>query len=89
VNILNIGRIKLAGAALGGAKQTLNLAIKYANERVQFGQPISSFGAIRQKLADMAIYTYVVESATYRCLLRSGAGHPSCQGRGADHAKAN
>jgi alkylation response protein AidB-like acyl-CoA dehydrogenase len=81
VNILNIGRIKLAGAALGGAKQTLNLAINYANERVQFGQPISSFGAIRQKLADMAIYTYVTESATYRCLLRSGAGHPSCQGR--------
>jgi hypothetical protein len=91
VNILNIGRIKLAGAALGGAKQTCSTSsINYANERVQFGQPISSFGAIRQKLADMAIYTYVTESATYRCLLRYGAGHPSvAKADGADPAKAN
>ena len=67
VNILNIGRIKLAGAALGGAKAVVDQSVNYANERIQFGEPISSFGAIRQKLADQATYCYVVESATYRC----------------------
>ncbi|MFZ1664068.1 MAG: acyl-CoA dehydrogenase family protein [Flavobacteriales bacterium] len=89
VNILNIGRIKLAGAALGGAKQTLNLAINYANERVQFGQPISSFGAIRQKLADMAIYTYVTESATYRASYDLELAIQAAKADGADPAKAN
>lgn len=67
VNILNLGRIKLAGAALGGAKRACNTAIQYANERNQFGRPISKYGAIRHKLAEMAIRMYAVESATYRC----------------------
>ncbi|MEO8588200.1 MAG: acyl-CoA dehydrogenase family protein, partial [Flavobacteriales bacterium] len=88
VNILNIGRIKLAGAALGGAKQTLELAIKYANERMQFGKPISSFGAIQQKLADMAIYCYVVESATYRCSYDMEQAIEALEAGGADHATA-
>jgi alkylation response protein AidB-like acyl-CoA dehydrogenase len=67
VNILNIGRIKLAGGTVGGSKAVVDHCVKYANERVAVRTPISSFGAIRQKLADQAIYCYVVESATYRC----------------------
>ena len=88
VNILNIGRIKLAGAALGGSKQALNVAIRYANERVQFGQPISSFGAIQQKLADMATYNYVIESATYRCSHDMERAIEELKAGGADHAQA-
>lgn len=65
-NVLNVGRIKLAAAALGAAKRTASLAIKYSNERVQFKKPISSFGAIQHKLAEMAIRIYALESAMYR-----------------------
>ncbi|TXC78453.1 acyl-CoA dehydrogenase family protein [Luteibaculum oceani] len=67
LNILNIGRIKLAGAALGGAKRAIDCSVNYANEREQFGRPISKYGAIKYKLAEQAIQSYVVESATYRC----------------------
>jgi alkylation response protein AidB-like acyl-CoA dehydrogenase len=66
INILNIGRIKLAAGVLGGAKATINDTVKYANEREQFGRPISKYGAIRYKIAEQAIRTYVLESATYR-----------------------
>lgn len=66
VNILNIGRIKLAASALGAAKETVNKAVNYANERIQFDMPISKFGAIRYKLAEMAVRIYANESATYR-----------------------
>jgi alkylation response protein AidB-like acyl-CoA dehydrogenase len=88
VNILNIGRIKLAGAALGGAKAVVDQSIKYANERIQFGKPISAFGAIRQKLADQATYCYVVESATYRCSQDMEQAIEALEAAGADHAKA-
>jgi hypothetical protein len=67
VNILNLGRIKLAGAALGGSKRTSSLSVQYANERQQFGRPIAKYGAIRHKLAEQAIRIYACESATYRC----------------------
>ena len=66
INILNIGRIKLAAGVLGGAKATINDAVNYANEREQFGRSISKYGAIRYKIAEQAIRTYVLESATYR-----------------------
>ncbi len=66
INILNIGRIKLAGGVMGGCKATITGAIQYANEREQFGRPISKYGAIRHKLGEMAIRTYALESATYR-----------------------
>ena len=65
-NVLNIGRIKLAAACLGGAKGAAIQSVKYANERVQFKLPISKFGAIRYKLAQQAIRMYAVESAIYR-----------------------
>ena len=66
LNILNIGRIKLAAGVLGGAKQTITDSVRYANEREQFGRLISKYGAIRTKLAEQVIRTYVVESAIYR-----------------------
>ena len=66
LNILNIGRIKLAAGVMGGAKGAITESVKYANEREQFGRPISKYGAIRYKLAEQVIYTYVIESATYR-----------------------
>ena len=66
VNILNIGRIKLGGATVGAAKQIITTAVHYANEREQFGRPISKYGAIRYKLAQQAILTYASESAIYR-----------------------
>ncbi len=66
LNILNIGRIKLAGAVIGGAKETINQAVNYANERNQFGRPISKYGAIKYKIAKMAIKSFASESAVYR-----------------------
>nr|WP_293840306.1 acyl-CoA dehydrogenase family protein [uncultured Arsenicibacter sp.] len=66
VNILNIGRIKLGVAAVGGSKEVINNAIRYSNERKQFKTPISQFGAIKHKLAEMAVKVYASESASYR-----------------------
>src|SRR4028119_1990640 len=65
-NILNVGRFKLGASVTGGAKLALHDAIRYGNERHQFNKPISSFGAIKHKLAEMAIRTWVAESITYR-----------------------
>ncbi len=65
-NILNIGRLKLCAAALGGAKMALSTTVNYANTREQFKVPIASFGAIKHKLAQMAIDLYAGESALYR-----------------------
>ena len=65
-NILNIGRLKLCAAALGGSKRALNTSIEYAITREQFKKSISTFGAIQYKLAEMAIRIWVCESATYR-----------------------
>ena len=66
LNILNIGRIKLGAAVMGGAKGGIDESVRYALEREQFGRSISKYGAIRHKLAEQVIQTYVVESATYR-----------------------
>jgi alkylation response protein AidB-like acyl-CoA dehydrogenase len=69
LNILNIGRIKLAAGVLGGSKETISDTLKYANDREQFGRSINKYGAIRSKIAEQVIRTFVLESATYR------AGH--------------
>ena len=66
VNILNIGRIKLGAAVIGGSKVTITQTVRYANEREQFGRPIAKYGAIRHKIAEQTIRTWVLESATYR-----------------------
>jgi alkylation response protein AidB-like acyl-CoA dehydrogenase len=65
-NILNIGRLKLCAAAIGGARRSLSGTVEYAKTREQFNQPISNFGAIKHKLAEMAIKIFVGESALYR-----------------------
>jgi alkylation response protein AidB-like acyl-CoA dehydrogenase len=65
-NILNIGRLKLCAAALGGSKRALSETVNYAKTREQFKQPISNFGAIKHKLAEMATRIFVAESALYR-----------------------
>jgi alkylation response protein AidB-like acyl-CoA dehydrogenase len=65
-NILNIGRLKLCAAAVGGSRRALNTTVEYAKTREQFKQPISNFGAIKFKLAEMAIRVFVAESALYR-----------------------
>ena len=66
VNILNIGRIKLGAGVIGGCKVVTSQATNYALERKQFQTPIAKFGAIQNKLANMAARTYAVESASYR-----------------------
>ena len=65
-NILNIGRLKLGSAAIGGSKMALSDSIEYANTREQFKTPIATFGAIKHKIAEMAIKIYADESALYR-----------------------
>ncbi len=66
MNALNVGRIKLAVACIDAQRRVIGESIKYANERIQFKVPISSFGAIRQKIAEMATNCWVGESACYR-----------------------
>jgi alkylation response protein AidB-like acyl-CoA dehydrogenase len=66
LNVLNIGRFKLGAADLGGCKAVLDNATTYALERLQFGQPIAFFEAIRKKLADMVVRTYMLDSVIYR-----------------------
>lgn len=65
-NILNIGRLKLCAAALGGSKLTLSSAVEYAKTREQFKTAIANFGAIKHKLAECAIRIFASESALYR-----------------------
>ncbi len=65
-NVLNAGRYKIGPFALGGSKGLTDISIKYANERVQFGRSISSFGAIKSKIAEQAVRTYAAEAAVYR-----------------------
>ena len=67
-NLLNLGRVTVATSALGVMKYALEESARYGNERKQFGVPIASFGMIKEKLAEMAIKTYVLESAVYRCV---------------------
>ncbi|WP_420153054.1 acyl-CoA dehydrogenase family protein [Siphonobacter sp.] len=66
VNILNIGRIKLSAACVGGAKSVLAQAVTYAQERRQFNTAIANFGAIQYKVGEMALKLFAAESATYR-----------------------
>ena len=66
INILNIGRIKLAAGVLGGSKETIEDSVVYANAREQFGRSLAKYGAIKHKVAEQVIRTFVLESATYR-----------------------
>lgn len=88
VNILNIGRIKLAAAAIGGSKEVVSQAVNYSNERIQFDRPISKYGAIRYKLAEMATKIYAVESANYRAGQNIDDAYDALIATGMDAGKA-
>ena len=88
VNILNIGRIKLAAAALGGCKEVITAATKYANERQQFGRPIAKYGAIKHKLGEMAARSYAMESALYRATQNIDDAIKTLQESGMEYSKA-
>jgi alkylation response protein AidB-like acyl-CoA dehydrogenase len=88
VNILNIGRIKLGGAVLGAAKDACTHAVRYANEREQFGRSISKYGAIRYKLAESAIRLFTKESALYRATQNIDDAIAALKAGGMEHGEA-
>lgn len=88
VNILNIGRIKLGVAALGGSKKTISTAVNYAKERKQFGTSISNFGAIKHKIAEQATKVFASESAHYRAGQNIDDAYNAMVAQGMDKAKA-
>lgn len=88
VNILNIGRIKLAVAAVGGSKKTISTAVNYARERKQFGTAIANFGAIKHKIAQMVSRVYASEAACYRAGQNIDDAYNSLVASGMDASKA-
>ena len=66
LNSLNVGRIKLAAACLDASRRIITESVKYANERIQFKTPISSFGAIQFKIAEMSARTFASDAGSYR-----------------------
>ncbi len=88
VNILNIGRIKLGIAALGGSKMAISKAIQYSKERKQFGVSISTFGAIKHKIAEVVTRIYASESAHYRASQNIDDAYNSFVAGGMDSGKA-
>ncbi|RYF24758.1 MAG: acyl-CoA dehydrogenase [Flavobacteriales bacterium] len=88
VNILNIGRIKLSAAAIGGSREVLNHAVNYSNERIQFDRQISKYGAIRHKIAEMATKIYAVEAANYRAGQNIDDAYDALVASGMDAGKA-
>lgn len=94
LNILNIGRIKLASACLDAGRRIISNAVKYANERKQFGVSIASFGAVQDKIALMTIRNFATESATYRAagdiqhkidqLIATGLSHQEAELKGVE-----
>ncbi|MEO8150161.1 MAG: acyl-CoA dehydrogenase family protein [Bacteroidia bacterium] len=87
-NILNIGRAKLAVAALGGSKRVSTLTIEYANTREQFKLPIAKFGAIRYKIAEQAIRIFACESSIYRVSDLIDEKERELMAQGSDYATA-
>ncbi|SHH99732.1 Acyl-CoA dehydrogenase [Chryseolinea serpens] len=88
VNILNVGRIKLGVAAIGGSKKTISTAVNYAKERKQFGTAIANFGAIKHKIAEMVTKVFVSESACYRAGQNIDDAYNGLVAGGLDPAKA-
>ena len=87
--MLNVGRFKLHALSVGGAKRALGVGIKYANERIQFKQPIANFGAIKYKIGEAAIRIFASESALYRVSQQIQDMNKALQaeGKGFDEAK--
>lgn len=88
VNILNIGRIKLASAVVGACKGIIGQSVNYANERKQFGTSISNFGAIKHKIAEMTVKVFASESACYRAGQNIDDAIEDLLSEGMDSAKA-
>ena len=88
VNILNIGRIKLCASAIGACKEVTSKAINYSNERIQFNIPISKYGAIRYKLAEMATKIWCTEAAAYRAGQNIDDAYDALVADGMDSGKA-
>ncbi len=88
VNILNIGRIKLGVAAVGGSKMAISKAIKYSTERKQFGVALSTFGAIKHKIAEAVTRIFASESAHYRASQNIDDAYNAFVAGGMDSAKA-
>jgi len=89
MNALNVGRIKLSAAVLDACRRVISLSTNYSNERIQFGIPIAKFGAIKHKLADMAVRTYAIESATYRAGAEIEKNILRLESEGVDHQEAH
>ncbi|MCB0570789.1 MAG: acyl-CoA dehydrogenase family protein, partial [Phaeodactylibacter sp.] len=87
-NVLNIGRFKLCALSIGGAKDRVSMSVRYANERIQFKQPISSFGAIQYKMAEQAIRVFAVESAMYRVSNMMQGANKALRAQGAGFAES-
>ncbi len=85
-NILNVGRYKLAAAAVGGAKTSFEHTLRYAGDRKAFGKPIAEFGLIQQKIAETAVGIYVGESMTYRTVGMIDAALATLEGEAAPGA---
>lgn len=88
LNALNAGRIKLAAANVDGQRRITSLAINYANERKQFGVAISTFGAIRKKIAEMCTGIFVSEAGSYRAAKNVEDKIEELVAGGMDHEKA-
>ncbi|MFO8128554.1 MAG: acyl-CoA dehydrogenase family protein [Bacteroidales bacterium] len=88
LDILHMGRIKLGGIVIGAEKLAITHSVTYANERKQFGTPISSFGAIKHKLAEQVIRTFTNESAVYRACKDIDMVKDAFLEKGMDHGKA-
>ncbi len=88
LNVLNVGRIKLAAASLDAQIRNLNYAIDYANQRIQFKLPISKFGAIQEKIADVMTNAYVSHAACYRAAHDIEEKIAKLESEGLDHQTA-
>jgi alkylation response protein AidB-like acyl-CoA dehydrogenase len=88
VNILNVGRIKLGAAAIGGSKKTISVAVNYSKERKQFATSISNFGAIKHKIAEMTTRVFASESACYRAGQNIDDAYSAFLAGGMESAKA-
>lgn len=88
LNVLNTGRIKLGANCIGVGKKAMRFAVKYANERQQFGQAITNFGAIKHKIAEMAMRVYAIDSAIFRTAHNIDLTYERLCAEGMDKTKA-
>lgn len=87
-NVLNVGRFKLHALSVGGSRRALSIGINYANERIQFKQPIANFGAIKHKIGEAAIQIFAGESALYRVSQQIQAMNEAQKAEGKTFAEA-